>query len=127
MVDPFLIIVLVGLPFVFVLAGLPWIHHDQASFLRQRAPRLLGILFLVELASCRSPIYRGTSIIWGPTTPGRARENVHPVTLPHLALSSPPTALQTTHWPTYPHHNSLTAHPPNEPDPHPIIPPWTTS
>jgi outer membrane protein assembly factor BamB len=124
--DPFLIIVLVGLPFVFVLAGLPWIHHDRASFLRQKVPRLLGILFLVALASCRSPIYRGTSIHWGPTTPGRARENVHPVTLPQLALSSTPTALQSGDWPTYHHDNSRTGYLPNEPDPNQLIAAWTT-
>jgi outer membrane protein assembly factor BamB len=123
--DPFLIIVLVGLPFIFVLAGLPWIHHDQASFLRQRAPRLLGILFLVALASCRSPIYRGTSINWGPATPGRARENVHPVTLPHYALSSTPTALQSGDWPTYHHDNSRTGYLPNEPDPNQLAVAWT--
>jgi outer membrane protein assembly factor BamB len=124
--DPFLIIVLVGLPFVFVLAGLPWIRHDQASFLRQRAPRLLGILFLVALASCRSPIYRGTSINWGPATQGRARETVHPVTLPRNTLSPTPTALQSSDWPTYHHDNSRTGYLPNEPDPNQLIAAWTT-
>ncbi len=125
MLDPFLIIVLVGLPFVFVLTGLPWIHHRRASFLRQRAPRLIGILFLVALASCRSPIYRGTSINRGPT-PGRARENVHPVSLPHHALSPTPTALQSSDWPTYHHDNSRTGYLPNEPDPNQLVAAWTT-
>src|SRR6516225_8501369 len=104
--------VLVGLPFVFVLAGLPWIHHDQASFLRQRAPRLLGILFLVALASCSPAIHRGA------TTPGTQQEHVHPVTLPRNTLSPTPPALQSSDWPTYHHDNSRTGYLPNEPDPH---------
>jgi outer membrane protein assembly factor BamB len=117
--DLFLIMVLVGLPFVFVLAGLPWIHHDQASFLRQRAPRLLGILFLVELASC-SP-----STHWGPTTQGRARETVHPVTLPRNTLSPTPPALQSGDWPTYHHDNARTGYLSNEPDPNQLKAAWT--
>src|SRR6266571_5375105 len=108
-----------SLPFVFVLMGLPWIHHDRASFLHQRAPRLLGILFLAALASCSPSINRGPA-------PGRARENVHPVTLSHHALSPTPPALQSTDWPTYHHDNSRTGYLPNEPDPNQLKAAWTT-
>ena len=119
MLDLFLIMVLVSLPFVFIFTGLPWIHHDRASFLRQRAPRLIGILFLAALASCSPSINRGPTL-------GRVRENVHPVSLSHHALSPTPTALQSSDWPTYHHDNSRTGYLPNEPDPTQLVAAWTT-
>jgi hypothetical protein len=109
-----LIAVLVSMPFVFVLTSLLWIIYDRASFFRQRAPRLIGILVLAALASCSPSIHRGPAIHRGPTARGTPR-----------ALSPTITALKSSDWPTYHHDNARTGYLANEPDPKQLIPAWT--
>ena len=97
----------------------PWMHQDRASFFRHRAPRLLGILFLATLASCNPTINLGP-------TPGKAREQVHPVSATHPTPAPTPIALQSGDWPTYHHDNARTGYLPNEPDPKRLVDAWTT-
>ena len=124
MFDLMLITVPVSIPFFFVLTSLLWINYNQASFFRQRAPRLIGILLLAVLASCSPTIYRGPSMNRGPTERGTPRENVPSSSLSHNALSPTPTALKSSDWPTYHHDNARSGYLANEPDPKQLILAW---
>jgi len=61
----------------------------------------------------------------GSAIPGTQREKIHPVSATHQKLSSKPTALQNSDWPTYHHDNARTGYLPDEPDPGQLKPAWT--
>ena len=118
MFDLMLIPALVRTPFVFVSTRPLWFLHAQASIVRQRAPRLGGILVLAVLAS-------GYFALGAPLPRSRAPSENLPLAAFSPDLLSPMLPpLQPGDWPTYHHDNARTGSTPTETDPTRLIAAW---
>ncbi len=122
----FLVIaVLVILPFGFVLIHLPWRISHQARLSRQRAYRVISIVFLVALVSCNKVL--DTSLPLASTSrgndPPRSNDPSRPLSPVHIALKH--IALNHVDWSTYHVDNTRTGYAATEPDPNQLIRSWT--